>query len=725
MIVFRRWRDLLRAEARAQPERRVGVDLVQHVLQWDAIVDSTLRHDEILNAAHAVDLSMPELRSTLSCENATAAIHAELEALRVVAGGPEHEQGMALAEADAALRRYVCEQVHLAIDRRTEEAYALSLAGAAAIGSAKRTVALREDVIAQLRTTSTSANAGSVAIIGPSGSGKSRLLEHLCGPTAHDNHRVLSAVVTANRNEPRDFVMHVLARLCRQVCDKAAADDVRLGREQRTQVAHADRVKLLWRRLGGVLSWGGACLIVVGAFHVRADAILVVGATCLVLAATMSRTGPSVTASDAAWRVGVARMVRRSSEQLPLIGVGVALISASQLGTSVDPLVVIGATALAIASAMRGPPKLLRRMTAGSRRGHEPPQAFPSRLVETATEVLDKLEHAETAVTTETFSRDSRLGRWVALRLGWISTTSVSRTPTSWTLDEVVARLEHFVHEDAKDLDIWIGIDLHRAEPEKWQSFLEGIDPLLRLQRERCLVLVSVLGEASHIPVLERRCDDVVALAPLTFRDSHALLRPEGSVVPMPFVALCHVLSGGVPQRLLDHAAVLDCKRAEGIDGMSEVARELVVGHLSRRAAHVQDRALSDGSPEASDVLDWARDVRAGCGSADALLALHTRRSSLWCRDPLVADPLPREAPPDRDLERLSDELAAHCYFAATVLAFFHDSMSRAAVDDALRGAAPPLEKLRDARSALSINPARATRLVAEFRHVCALESVA
>lgn len=728
LIKVGRWRLLSRRGARTEVEPRSASDLLERELEWDAVIDAALGDDEIIRAAHSLDIRLSELRSALSREDAIAAIQDVLQDLHALEGRAEGDRREAvLGLAKAALRSHVRKQLHLAIERRTEYAYALNLSVDATTDLANQAFALRAEVIARLRSTCTSmVDGGSVGIVGPSGIGKTRLINHFCGSNAHDNEpRVLSTVVPVGAPcSALDFVKYVAECLCREVLAGSAKEYASSSYGQPPSRWYEQRAKIRWSRFGAVLSCGGASLILIGALGIRPDPLLIAGATCLILAAAISRTGANARASDSALRVTVARLLRRGGGQLPLIGVAMGLIAASQFGTSVDPLVVIGAISLAIASVMRGPPKVLRRLTRSPNSAAGSLAGYPSGLAANARAVLDQLEHNRTIVTAETRLRDGRVGRRVALRLGKSLMISEKFTATAWTtLPDAVRRLSQFVSVDAKDLDIWIGIDLKRMEPERSLSFLEEIDDVLRLKRERCFVLVSVLGDRTCESVLRKRCDHVVALEPLDFADTRGLLGHDGVGLSMPFAALCHVLSGGVPTTVVEHAQALVGSKPTEADGrMSDMARALVTPHLQRHADEVHARALSDANPGSSKVLEWVGDVRTRCASAEALLSHYARRTVLVDSRSQPADLQPGEQPPGRDIERLADGLAAHCYFAATVLAFFDDALSRAAVDNVLNGEPPPLEILRDARSALSINPSHASSLVREFRTRCALE---
>jgi hypothetical protein len=152
---------------------------------------------------------------------------------------------------------------------------------------------------------------------------------------------------------------------------------------------------------------------------------------------------------------------------------------------------------------------------------------------------------------------------------------------------------------------------------------------------------------------------------------------------------------------------------------MSEMAQALVAPGLERHADEVHAVALSDTNPNSVDVLTWVRGVRARTESPVALLSHYAQWTDAFDSrsHSVVASTDDRSSEPAG--MRPAYALAAHCYFAAAVLTFFDDTLTRTSVDAALNGEPAPLEILRDARAALSINPAHVVSLVDDFRAVC------
>jgi hypothetical protein len=122
--------------------------------------------------------------------------------------------------------------------------------------------------------------------------------------------------------------------------------------------------------------------------------------------------------------------------------------------------------------------------------------------------------------------------------------------------------------------------------------------------------------------------------------------------------------------------------------------------------------------PQASSFLRWSRDLAGEAVSSDVLLAYCKRLEPFAGAAPenLPADAAERAA--HDQLRSLTVELLSFCYLAATVLAFFEDSLAKTDMDAAL-SADPPsrsLDGLASARAASSMNPRVGWGLVSAFR---------
>ena len=89
-------------------------------------------------------------------------------------------------------------------------------------------------------------------------------------------------------------------------------------------------------------------------------------------------------------------------------------------------------------------------------------------------------------------------------------------------------------------------------------QFLNGIKAIFDVPG--CLYLVSVSEDAmaifaSQTPAIktafDSAFDEIIRVDPMTFEEARELLDLRVTGVPLPFLALCHVLAGGVPRELI------------------------------------------------------------------------------------------------------------------------------------------------------------------------------
>jgi hypothetical protein len=89
-------------------------------------------------------------------------------------------------------------------------------------------------------------------------------------------------------------------------------------------------------------------------------------------------------------------------------------------------------------------------------------------------------------------------------------------------------------------------------------QFLNGIKAIFDVPG--CLYLVSVSEDAmaifaSQTPAIktafDSAFDEIIRVEPMTFKEARELLDLRVTGVPLPFLALCHVLAGGVPRELI------------------------------------------------------------------------------------------------------------------------------------------------------------------------------
>jgi hypothetical protein len=162
------------------------------------------------------------------------------------------------------------------------------------------------------------------------------------------------------------------------------------------------------------------------------------------------------------------------------------------------------------------------------------------------------------------------------------------------TLPELVARYREY----SEDVAAWwrsyhggqgrvlIGIDEVDKIPtgERAETFLNDVKAVFGVPG--CLYLVSVSEDAlaafarrahSIRSVLDSAFDELASVPPMTYRNSRDLLIKRVAGLPHPFIALCHVLAGGLPRDLVRAArGLINAARSGKETTLVELAGALV-----------------------------------------------------------------------------------------------------------------------------------------------------
>ena len=160
-----------------------------------------------------------------------------------------------------------------------------------------------------------------------------------------------------------------------------------------------------------------------------------------------------------------------------------------------------------------------------------------------------------------------------------------------------------------------------------------------------CLYLVSLsedalTGFARRTPSIrsafDTAFDELVPVGPMTYRHSEQLLFKRVTDVPRPFIALCHVLAGGLPRDLVRAArALIDVTPATGERTLTDTARDLILRELeSLRQASVRQFAIESLPARCS------RPCRTASGPAPRR-ASSRRRRCRWPTRPGTRSPTP------------------------------------------------------------------------------------
>jgi hypothetical protein len=141
-------------------------------------------------------------------------------------------------------------------------------------------------------------------------------------------------------------------------------------------------------------------------------------------------------------------------------------------------------------------------------------------------------------------------------------------------------------------------------DSERAEAFLNDVKAIFGVPG--CLYLVSLsedamAGFARRTPSIrgtyDSAFDELVAVEPMTYLHSEQLLVKRLTGVPRPFIALCHVLSGGLPRDLVRVArALIDVTPGKGEKSLAGTASDLIRRELeSLRRASVRQLAENEG----------------------------------------------------------------------------------------------------------------------------------
>jgi hypothetical protein len=227
-----------------------------------------------------------------------------------------------------------------------------------------------------------------------------------------------------------------------------------------------------------------------------------------------------------------------------------------------------------------------------------------------------------------------------------------------------------------------------------------------------CLYLVTLSEDAmagfarrtqSIRGTFDSAFDELVAVGPMTYQHSEQLLFKRVTGVPRPFIALCHVLAGGLPRDLVRTArALIDVTPAMGEKPLPDTASDLIRRELeSLRQASVRQFAEN-------------------AGDGSLLAALHDRNwpgttPGQFTDAALQMASAARDAGSD-PARQLCQELVVSLSFYATVLESFGPAALGHLVTCLKDRDYAIIDDLAAARYAMRVNPGLAHRLLEQYR---------
>jgi hypothetical protein len=232
-----------------------------------------------------------------------------------------------------------------------------------------------------------------------------------------------------------------------------------------------------------------------------------------------------------------------------------------------------------------------------------------------------------------------------------------------------------------------------------------------------CLYLVSISEDAmtvfaSQTPAIrtafDSAFDEIISVAPMTFAEAQDLLDLRVTGVPRPFLALCHVLAGGVPRELiraaraLIHVAGLGSKMPD----LPRMTRRMIEVRceVMRREAILQ---LSRGGAAKGILLPLHRPHWPGRGDID-LAPADLEKAATELNEAAVAEG-------NDEWTRMCQDVAVALSFYATVIELFGTRPHRVAAS-LKRESYPLIDDLAIARHAMRMNSDLARALLTKYR---------
>ena len=332
---------------------------------------------------------------------------------------------------------------------------------------------------------------------------------------------------------------------------------------------------------------------------------------------------------------------------------------------------------------------------------------------------------------SSTWSGKVGVAKPLALELSHAGGLSSSEVPM--TLPQIVRALQEYLEVASEIEPVVIVIDEldKMASVDAAERFLNEVKAIFGVAN--CYFLISVSEDAvasferRGLPfrdVVDSSFDEVRRVGYLSLADAESLLGKRVVLLPMPFAALCHALSGGLARDLVRTTrALFDLKGTLGDARMSVLCRELV---------RLELRAKRDGTVTAIHGLGGALDVSQ---PLRWLGAMPIDEPSIAALKENAAPHLPGPADVDDDaqrsaalaLRRFVREFVGFWYFCATVVDVFGRRLSFDVLQEP--GVGPggkrDLEAFARARQSFAVEPQLAWDRITTIRDAWSLDVVA
>jgi hypothetical protein len=534
---------------------------------------------------------------------------------------------------------------------------------------------------------------GSIGLCGFRGSGKTTLINSICQSdrtSSLEDSRLGFTVSAPVRYEPREFVLYLFGRLCHEVL--GIAPDRRPSERRPDATNISARTKILALRLAGLVLMTAGGIVIVAAFrHISVSHLLRNSASNGSLGVLLVYTGLAV----AGFSLVLSRQQRRRETG-------------------------------------KGPSSKTRRSVGLGT------SEFPEEVQQLAQNWLEEIRFQLTYTS------------------GWAGSLSVSFVQASanssaqaaerqLTLPSIIAGYRSVIEMVTKSSRVFIGIDeLDKIGSDNdVELFLNDIKAIFGIKR--CFYLVSVSENAMSsferrgLPfrdIFDSTFDEIVRIDRFRYEQSRQLLKRR-TVIPGPFIALCHCVSGGLPRDLIRTARALYMENVNNQLGgsLARVTCALITDELNNKTAAIWvELARIDIEPAATYFKAWFKRVAEEIVSGDGLYKTcldfwgEARGWASLSRDSNPAGDTADSPKPTQQsqLSSLGLEINAYRYLAATILQFFSsqpsDSELRMAGESAPSKAS--FEMLAEARLLFAKSPLLAWKMISDFRDAHAMPTI-
>lgn len=543
---------------------------------------------------------------------------------------------------------------------------------------------------------------GCIGLAGPRGAGKTTVLSYICSlrveaPKA--GKEVLAVKTSAPvQYDVREFVLHLYSLVCQAVLRRHDADETPPAGEAPPL---SPKSATMVRRLASVFLSSALALLLFSVF-----------VASQIVQATKSANAPATTTTTTTTSTATTTAARRPETVLEAFDLkpgNFALVAVALLIAGIALLIAGGANLSSPALET-----FWRRFRRSGRFETPPPVASP--LVAIARDRLEEIRFQHSYASG--WAGTLKIPAGVDLQ----RTSSRTLARQQRTLPEIVDSYVQFMRTLTTEYTVIVGIDELDKMPstETVHLFLNQAKALFGIPG--CFYILSVSENAISaferrgLPlrdVLDSTFDTIVDVGYLTFAQSQELLKKRVIGLSIPFAALCHALSGGLPRDLIRTCRdLLNLSAASNESRLRELVRMLVAVEVTRKARAISVAVRDLSLDAATDVLDALRrpateqmlDHQEILGEA---AKLETKTAAI------IAATVDESDAAERDkLVTLAREATAFLHFAGTM----NEVFTTRQVDAWITPPYEDVERLAVARRSFAVRPAVAERAIGAFR---------